>query len=166
MVRTPQGKKAALKEIKLPEDIASEFHEYYEIERASEYIYKKLIADFGLRVDHGSIFYYLWTRPTLNQTDIVKLTELPKQTVHSCVKVMQKNGWIDLVPSEEDRRVKEIHLTEKGMEVSEEAINSLLEIEANTFARMTKKDRRALIDSTRTYHNIFLEEAIKFTENK
>ncbi len=94
---------------------------------------RSFFYDFGRALYHVDSFYdefakqsnvssaLLWVLYALNdgnshtQIEISNDWELPKTTVNTVIKEIQKNGYVDLIPIKGKRREMSIVLTENGI---------------------------------------------------
>ena len=100
---------------------------------------RSFFYDFGRALYHVDSFYdefakqsnvssaLLWVLYALNdgnshtQIEISNDWELPKTTVNTVIKEIQKNGYVDLIPIKGKRREMSIVLTENGKKYAKEA---------------------------------------------
>lgn len=94
------------------------------------------------------------------QKDICAQWLLPKQTVNTILKNYAERSLITLVPSEKDRRNKEISLTEAGKQFVTGISMSLHTHECAVFDRLGEERSRLLIDITTMYNELFQETDI------
>lgn len=98
----------------------------------------------------GRILLLLQKAKELSQRDLCSILDVRSQSVGEMLKKLEKNGYITRTPSEEDRRVMILHLTEKGAaarvaEVSFEGIfECLKEEEQETLLVYLEKIRKTL----------------------
>ncbi len=85
------------------------------------------------------------------QTIICEQTFLPKQTVNTIITGFLKQGMIRLVEVPENRRKKEIHLTEYGMEYTGKILPKIREAELTAMGSLDEAQRNALLSFTKLY---------------
>ena len=66
----------------------------------------------------------------------------------------------------EDRRSKEILLTENGEKFSKKYIDTVFEMEMETFEKMSDRERKGLIDSSRRYRDLLQKQADSFLDRQ
>ena len=74
----------------------------------------KNVSEDELSGTQGRILHYILGRPHLFQKDIETEFNLRSSSATGILKLMEKNGYIKRVPSEEDARLKEIIPTGKA----------------------------------------------------
>lgn len=121
-----------------------------------------LYEDWAKR--HGLSYYELLVILSLSesegickQKDICRDWVLPKQTVNTILKHFLERSWVTLVPSEEDRRNKDILLTDAGNEFVQIAVNELQAHECAVWNSLGQEKSRALIEITALYNKLFKE---------
>ncbi len=85
------------------------------------------------------------------QTIICERTFLPKQTVNTIITGFLKQGIIQLVEVADNRRKKEIHLTEYGQQYTRKILPKLQKAELTAMGNLDEPQRRALISLTKLY---------------
>lgn len=93
----------------------------------------------------------------LRQKDICTQWTLPKQTVNTILKSFQKRSWITLIPSKEDRRNKEILLTDPGRDFVSRTAQAMQQHECMVLESLGSKRAEELIQITRLYNQFFKE---------
>mgnify|MGYP003297999455 CR=1 FL=1 len=112
---------------------------------------RKFFYDFGRALYHVDSFYdefakksnvssaLLWVLYALNdgnphtQIEISNDWELPKTTVNTVIKDIQKDGYVELVPIKGKRREMSIVLTESGKKFADDVLSDLYEKEAEVY---------------------------------
>ena len=69
----------------------------------------------------GRVIKLLKIHPKINQKDLSYLLDIRPQSLGELLSKLEKNGYILRTPSENDKRAMIIELTEKGMELPDEA---------------------------------------------
>ena len=103
-------------------------------------IYSSWAASKGVNYYLMLVLYALEGQTAMTQKKICICTGLTKQTVNSVIRTLKEDGSIELAPGCEDRREKQIVLTEKGIAYSGELLASLREMERRAL-RIMGKDR-------------------------
>ena len=121
--------------------------------------YHALAKHFGLS---DSAFWILYTlreegRP-LSATDLGGALFLSKQTIHSGVRSLEERGLLKLRSSSEDKRNKEICLTEKGEAFSQESVE-VVAFEEKAFLDLGAGERLSRIQAERHYLDALWEAA-------
>lgn len=93
----------------------------------------------------------LWVLYALNdgkphtQIEISNDWELPKTTVNTVIKDIQKIGYVELIPIKGKRREMSIILTESGKEYADNILSELYQKEKNVY-KMLSADEREIIN--------------------
>lgn len=92
----------------------------------------------------GRVLAILKLKPVISQKELTYLLNMSKQSVAELVTKLEKNGYITREPSEDDKRVMTIRLTEEGSKAVEgtdenesstsKALDCLTEDELSTFS--------------------------------
>lgn len=76
------------------------------------------------------------------QIEICKDWELPRTTVNTVVKEIERNGYIDLIPIKGKRREMNIVLTNLGKAYAEDVLSELYEIEAKVYDTLDANEKQ------------------------
>ncbi|MCQ4837915.1 MarR family transcriptional regulator [[Clostridium] symbiosum] len=71
----------------------------------------------------GRILAMLKIQPEIATKDLAYLLGIRQQSLNELLKKLEKNSYVERRPSEKDRRVMVVHLTEKGKEAQEPEAN-------------------------------------------
>ncbi len=96
------------------------------------------------------------------QKEICEQWVISKRTVHSALKGLEKDGYLALSSSENDKRSKEISLTAKGLEFARKNIDIVFELEQNIYQKMGDTGFQTLIESHRRYNELLQLEVDHF----
>ncbi|MBQ2861271.1 MAG: MarR family transcriptional regulator [Oscillospiraceae bacterium] len=105
-----------------------------------------------------SIIYELCQREKLRQKDICEAYSYPKQSINRVAINLKEKGIIDFIPSEKDKREKEIVLTEKGKEFAEKNFTELFEMEKRVFEKIGKDAMEKMINTANLLTELVGEE--------
>ena len=123
---------------------------------------RSFFYDFGRALYHVDSFYdefakqsnvssaLLWVLYALNdgnshtQIEISNDWELPKTTVNTVIKEIQKNGYVDLIPIKGKRREMSIVLTESGKKYADRVLADLYKKEAAVYGTLTPEEREVI----------------------
>lgn len=94
------------------------------------------------------------------QKQICEKTLLPKQTVNNVVTAFYKSGYIELREFPENRRIKTIHLTEKGDEYADELIPHIHQADKVAMESLTEEQQDTLLSLMNTYVSAFRKEML------
>lgn len=94
------------------------------------------------------------------QKQICEKTLLPKQTVNNVVTAFYKRGYIELREFPENRRIKTIHLTEKGEQYAAELIPHIHHADKVAMETLTEEQQDTLLSLMDTYVSAFRKEML------
>lgn len=77
---------------------------------------KQRIESFGLNNLESMILFHIDKLDGPTQKDLVNKLQIPKQTVNSIILHLKEDGLVYMEASNEDKRVKSLFLTNKGVE--------------------------------------------------
>lgn len=104
------------------------------------------------------VLYALEGQNAMTQKKICTWTGLTKQTVNSVIRSLKEDGYIELVPGQEDRREKQIMLTKKGIAYSHEILEPLQKLEHRVLQIMGSDRVRQMIDDITLYNTVLEKE--------
>lgn len=127
---------------------------------------RRFFYDFGRALYRVDSFYdefakqsnvssaLLWVLYALNdgnshtQIEISNDWELPKTTVNTVIKEIQKDGYVELVPIKGKRREMSIILTESGKKFADNVLSDLYKKEADVyeFLRLEERELVAVLE--------------------
>ena len=120
---------------------------------------KKFFYNFGKAIYHVDSFYdefakqskvstaLLWVLYALNdgnvhtQIEISKDWELPRTTVNTVIKEIQKDSYVELIPIKGKRREMNIVLTDAGKVYADDLLSELYEIEAKVYELLNPHEK-------------------------
>lgn len=109
------------------------------------------------------VLYTLEGQEAMTQKKICIGTGLTKQTVNSVIRALKENGYIELAPGKEDRREKQVTLTEKGIAYAKELIAPLREMERRVLRIMGSDRAQQMVDNITLFSTLLEEEMRKDT---
>lgn len=123
---------------------------------------RSFFYDFGRALYHVDAFYdefakqsnissaLLWVLYALNdgnshtQIEISNDWKLPKTTVNTVIKEIQKDGYVDLVPIKGKRREMSIVLTESGKQFADQVLSDLYKKEADVYKTLSVEEQEII----------------------
>jgi len=93
------------------------------------------------------------------QNDLALLTNRDKASLARLLDIVERKGLVVRVPSKEDKRIKLVHITKKGIEYYERARPLLREMISNIQEGMSDSDVRFMIDKLR-HMQLNLEKSV------
>ncbi len=111
-------------------------------------------------ISYNSLYILNAIEQTENCTQklICEKTLLPKQTVNNVISAFYKSGYIELLELPENRRIKTIHLTEKGMEYADTLIPHIHQADQRAMQTLTEEQQDTLLRLIGTYVSAFRKE--------
>ena len=91
---------------------------------------------------------------------ICEKTLLPKQTVNNVTTALYKSGYIELLELPENRRIKTIHLTEKGTEYANTLIPHIHNADRKAMETLTEEEQDTLLQLMNTNVSAFRKEML------
>lgn len=108
-------------------------------------IYRRAARKFDMPELALWILYVLREEPECTQKDLVDLLLQSKQSVHSALKSLIKDGYVELERSEDNHRSKHIHLTEAGTALAEATADKIVRAENIAFLSLTDSERETIL---------------------
>lgn len=107
------------------------------------------------------VLYALEGQKAMTQKKICNRTGLTKQTVNSVIRSLKEDGYVELTPCLEDRREKQIALTERGIAYSSRLITPLRDLEHRAFQIMGSDRVQQMIDNITLFNTVLEKEMEK-----
>ena len=98
----------------------------------------------------------------LSMGELCKMANIKMPSMTEAVDRFEKEGILDRIRDDEDRRVVKVKMTEKGKKMHKEVLKRRADELTKIFGVLTTKDRTKLVDSLKNVSEIL----IKVTENK
>ena len=118
-------------------------------------IYHSYAARFGLSDTAFWSIYYVWEHSEkgqpCTQKEICESWSYSPQTVNSALKTLEARGFAKLVRLQEDKKSKQILLTDTGRALADQVITSLVNAEQSAFAQLDPKEQREFVRITQKY---------------
>ena len=118
-------------------------------------IYEDYARKAGISYNSLYILNAILYTENCTQKLICEKTLLPKQTVNNVITSFLKNGYIELREFPENRRIKTIHLTEKGMEYAETLIPHIHEADCKAMRALSEEQQDMLLELMDIYVSTF-----------
>lgn len=103
------------------------------------------------------ILFALWEAPSCTQKQIAESWMLPKQTVNTVIKQLEKQGYVELTVGR-NQKEKLVLLTEAGAHFVAELVSRTDGLEEGILKRFGEADCKMLIDALQRFAEIFEEE--------
>ncbi|WP_040196996.1 MarR family winged helix-turn-helix transcriptional regulator [Candidatus Soleaferrea massiliensis] len=126
--------------------------------RAIDKLYEQYAKSVGLTFLGMTILEMIYLKPDgCTQKRICEDTHLPKQTVNVVIKSFWKQGYVELVEIESDRRNKAIRLSPSGLEYAEKIMDRMAKAEEAAWEQLSQEQRQTIVDSISRYEEAFKE---------
>ena len=109
-------------------------------------IYRRAARQFDLPELSLWVLYVLRGNPVCTQKDIVDQLLHPKQSVHSAIRSLERDGCIEMEYRENNHKNKYIRLTEKGAALAEKTADKIIAAENKAFRALNDTEREAFLD--------------------
>lgn len=123
-------------------------------------IYSKWYEEMNVSGARQQVLLALAAEPGISQKEIVSKYLVPKQTVSKEILLMQSEGLVELVTDANDRRGKQIVMTEKGLKYTDEILRPYFDMESRIEKRMKSKAYRQMIDGMAAYADALGQEVL------
>lgn len=148
-------------------DVAKQQTELNRLYCESNELYHSLAINYGIS---DSVLWILYTLNDLKRPcspkEIGEMCSLSKQTVHSALQSLERDGYLSMTVSTENRKSKLVELTKKGMGLIDNSIAHIVTAEVQAFSGMEDSERRELLRLQGKYQSLFKTEVKRLTENK
>lgn len=101
-----------------------------------------------------------------NQKDIAEKLGAPKQTVNNIIKSLKEDGLIDLIPDENDKRMRILSLTDKGEKIRDERLKPISQSNKRMYEKLGDEKAREIKDALRLLNDTIREDFMKEDEWK
>lgn len=130
-----------------------------ELVKENSGIYRDLPRLLGLSDADFWILYFLReSNEPMTQSKISRLSFLPKQTVNSALKKMERDGYVVLRDGIEDKRSKTIEFTDKGLALCASTVDRVLQAEEAAFNGLSSEQQSMFITLFQKWLSILQEE--------
>lgn len=136
--------------MKKTDNILLEFNSIY---KENNDLYRIAAKSFGIPLSTFWILYFLREGTNINtQKDICYASCLPKQTINSAIKKMIDDKLIERC-SGNDKRSKELKLTDKGIKLAAETVDKIIFAEKKSMSELTCSEQKLFIELFNKYTN-------------
>lgn len=118
-------------------------------------IYEDYARKAGISYNSLYILNAILYTENCTQKLICEKTLLPKQTVNNVITSFLKNGYIELREFPENRRIKTIYLTKKGMEYAETLIPHIHKADCKAMRALSEEQQDMLLELMDIYVSTF-----------
>lgn len=98
----------------------------------------------GVSVAQWSMLLFLWEEDGLTQKDLSRRQQIEEPTAARTLDRMERDGLIERVRDQHDRRRIHIHLTERGQELCDDLVPAALEVNALATHGLSEDDKQRM----------------------
>ena len=131
---------------------------FCELTKQINSIYEDYARTAGLSYTSLHMLHMIYLTENCTQKMIADQTFLPKQTVHSVVQSFLRQGLVDLYELPEDRRIKTLHLTQKGEAFAKGILPKITQAELNSLKQFDDSEREQLLKLMQKYVAVLTKE--------
>lgn len=116
--------------------------QYNQLVKEYDDIYRNIAKHFHMSETEFWILYNLYAennQPT--QRELCMRLHTPKQTIHSALRKMEQEGWIQYIALQ-DHRMKKITLCEKGIRAAQQSVALVTDKEEQAFQCFNETEKR------------------------
>lgn len=141
-------------------DIESKTRDFCSAWQSIETIYEDYARKSGVSYNSLYILNAISQTEDCTQKQICEKTLLPKQTVNNVISAFFKSGYIELREFPENRRIKTIHLTEKGAEYAQTLVPHIQEASCKAMMALSEEQQNELLHLMELYVSAFRKEML------
>lgn len=134
--------------------------QYNQLLKEYDDIYRNVAKCFHMSETEFWILYHLYTekkQPT--QRELCMRLHAPKQTIHSALRKMEHEGWIQYMEAN-DHRMKRILLCDKGKAAAHQSVALITEKEEQAFLCFSEEEKSLFLSLLQRYI-VHLQENMK-----
>lgn len=127
--------------------------EHYELWCELNQVYADWCRAHGVSIHRLTVLEALWFQQKTGCTlrSLQDRLYLPKQTIHTIVDGLVKEGYLERLPSPEDKRTKVLRLTESGLAYAKTQVAPMYQWEGKAMRQLAPDDRAVML---RTYKQL------------
>ena len=134
-------------------------------QKEQDSIYHNVAVRFGLSDTAMWVLYLISeSGEALTQQDLCRQNYSAKQTIHTAINSLVKNGFVELIPIPGTRNRKRILLTTAGQKMAEATVDRLKKAEQNAYGKLTQAELQAYLDMTGRLTAYLREETDKLIQ--
>lgn len=146
----------------MTDQIQAELIQYNQLQKKLEDFYNNFAKLCGLS---DSVFWIIYTvlerQEPFTQTELCNMWCFSKQTINTALKNLVADGIIRFQPSEQNRKNKQIFLTDKGTAFAQRTVVPFMELEKRAFGALEDEERNEFLRLTRKHLDLLWAELQK-----
>lgn len=147
--------------------IQAEMMQYNRLQRKLDEFYSGFAKLCGLS---DSVFWIIYTvterQEAYTQTELCNMWSFSKQTINTALKHLEAEGIIRFEPLEQNRKNKQIFLTDKGIAFAQETVIPFMEMEKRAFGALDEEERKEFLRLTQKHLDLLRKECNKIEWNR
>jgi|SRR5215471_14032228 len=108
--------------------------------------FKNTLAPFELHPREFAVLRAVGFQEGQSQQALGDRLQIPRSRMVAIVDELETRGFLERRPNPGDRRVRELHLTDAGRSVLEQAVQSAVAYEKEVTARLSRDERERLLE--------------------
>lgn len=125
--------------------------------------YDKLM---GITQYESIILYELFTHPRLSQKELVYRSGIPKQSISKGIHILREQGYLEVIPDDQDKRVKYCALTKEGKAYAQKKEAPLLALEMRVIDKLGPDRAELACQILNEWTNLLSAEIANLKEEK
>lgn len=135
-------------------DLRNPLERFNSIYREMDGLYHSLARHYGLSDCAFWIFYVIReTGKSYNQSQLCEMLSMSKQTINSALKSLENADFIRLEIHGNNKKSKEIRLTDSGLRFASQTMDAVMSMEQNAFKGLSTQEHDALFHLLEAYLN-------------
>ncbi|KQV63933.1 MarR family transcriptional regulator [Rhizobium sp. Root1220] len=112
-------------------------------------VFDKIVRERNMTLPRARVFFTLNKKDGINQRELADRLELETPTLVRILDAMEAQGFVERRVAQNDRRAKEIYITETGKVVAGEIDDIAVSVRAQVIAGIPDADLRTALDVIR-----------------
>lgn len=146
----------------MTDKIQSELMQYNRLQRKLDDFYSSFAKICGLS---DSVFWIIYSvmerQEAYTQTELCNMWSFNKQTINTALKNLEADGIIRFEPLEQNRKNKQIFLTDKGIAFAQKTVIPFMEMEKRAFGALDDEERKEFLRLTQKHLDLLRMELNK-----
>ena len=103
---------------------------------------EELLTEIGLHTGQEMLLHGLWEKEGVTQTELAEYVMIQPATVTNMLQRLEREGFVERRPDNEDQRISRVYMTEKGRDIIEEGVQEKWnQLEQESFGRLSVDER-------------------------
>lgn len=124
--------------------------EFNRILKEADHIYTRYAASMDISMTSLCVLYSIYTSQTpCTQKTLCDDWDMPKQTINSCLKQLERGGYVQMEFGEGNRKNKQIRFTAQGEALADRAVAPLIHAENAAMQALDEKEQELFLELNR-----------------